>query len=259
MDIVTCIKRVPDTSGADIIKISASRRDIERSGLVYKINDWDEYVLEAAVQLKEKQDGTLTAVTVGAKDWDDILRRAVAMGTDRAIRIDEDVINTEPGIVARILARLIESLPCDLILFGAQSEDFGSGQLGAMVAEMLGIPHATLVVNLEVENKVVHVKRELEAGILESYTIKLPALLTIQTGINQPRYISVGGIRRAMKKELEVVSLDDLDLPSESLVPMVRLERLELPMKSKEVELISGPPEESAEQLAKILQNAGMF
>ena len=259
MDIVTCIKRVPDTSEADAVKIGTSQKDIEKSGLAYKINDWDEYALEAAVQLKEKQDGTLTAITVGAKDWDDILRRAVAMGADRAIRIDEDVVNAEPGIVAQILVRLIKTLPYDLVLFGAQSEDFGSGQLGAMVAEILGIPHSTLVVNLEAEDKAVHVKRELEAGILESYTIKLPALLTIQTGINQPRYISVGGIKRAMKKELELVSLGDLDLQPELLVPMVRLERLELPRKSKEVELISGSPEESAEQLAKILQNAGIF
>lgn len=259
MDIVTCIKRVPDTSEADIVKIDASQRDIEKSGLAFKINDWDEYALEAAVQLKEKQDGTLTAVTVGQKDWGDILRRALAMGADCAIRIDEDVASAEPYVVAQILAKLIKDLKYDLVLFGAQSEDFGSGQLGAMVAEMLGIPHATLVVNLEAEDKVIHVKRELEAGMLESYTIKLPALLTIQTGINQPRYVSIGGIKRAMQKELEVMSLSDLGLSSESLTPMVTLERLELPPKGKEVELISGLPEESAEQLAKILQNAGVF
>ena len=259
MDIVTCIKRVPDTSEADIVKIGTSQKDIEKSGLAYKINDWDEYALETAVQLKEKQDGTLTAITVGAKDWDDILRRAVAMGANRAIRIDEDVVNAEPGIVAQILVRLIKTLPYDLVLFGAQSEDFGSGQLGAMVAEILGIPHSTLVVNLEAEDKAVHVKRELEAGILESYTIKLPALLTIQTGINQPRYISLGGIKRAMKKELQVMSLSELGLSIQVITPMVKLEKLELPPRGKEAEFIAGSPEESAEQLAKILQNTGLF
>lgn len=259
MYIVACIKRVPDTSEADIIRIDASQRDIEKSGLAFKINDWDEYALEAAVQLKEKQGGTLSAVTVGPKDWDDILRRALAVGADKAIRVDEDVVAADPYVVAKILETLIKHLPYDLVLFGAQSEDFGSGQLGAMVAEMLGIPHATLVVGLQAEEQRVRINRELEAGTLESYSIELPALLTIQTGINQPRYISLGGIKRAMKKELQVMSLSDLDLHPETMSPMVKLERFELPPKGKEAELISGSPEESAEQLAKILQNSGIF
>lgn len=259
MYIVACIKRVPDTSEADTIKIDASQRDIEKSGLAFKINDWDEYALEAAVQLKEKQGGTLSAVTVGPKDWGDILRRALAVGADKAIRVDEDVVAADPYVVAKILETLIKRLPYDLVLFGAQSEDFGSGQLGAMVAEMLGIPHATLVVGLQAEEQRVRINRELEAGTLESYSIELPALLTIQTGINQPRYISLGGIKRAMKKELQVMSLSDLDLHPETMSPMVKLERLELPPKGKEAELISGSPEESAEQLAKILQNSGIF
>lgn len=259
MYIVACIKRVPDTSEADTIKIDASQRDIEKSGLAFKINDWDEYALEAAVQLKEKQGGTLSAVTVGPKDWGDILRRALAVGADKAIRVDEDVVAADPYVVAKILETLLKRLPYDLVLFGAQSEDFGSGQLGAMVAEMLGIPHATLVVGLQAEEQRVRINRELEAGTLESYSIELPALLTIQTGINQPRYISLGGIKRAMKKELQVMSLSDLDLHPETMSPMVKLERFELPPKGKEAELISGSPEESAEQLAKILQNSGIF
>ncbi len=259
MDIVACIKRVPDTSEADIIKISPSQKDIEKDRLVFKINDWDEYVLEAAVQLKEKLGGTLTAVTVGPKDWDEVLRRALAMGADSAIRVDQDVSAEDPYAVAIILEKVIRKLSYALVLFGAQSEDFGSGQLGAMVAEMLGIPHATLVTGLEAEEKKVHVKRELEAGTLQSYTIELPALLTIHTGINQPRYISLGGIRRAMQKELQVMSLSDLDLSLEALTPMVRLEKLELPPKGKQAELITGAPEEAAGQLAKILKDAGIF
>jgi electron transfer flavoprotein beta subunit len=259
MDIIACIKRVPDTSGADIIKIGPSQKEIETDRLAFKINDWDEYVLEAAVQLKEKLGGTLTAVTVGPESWDEVLRRALAMGVDSAIRIDQDVSTDDPHTVAIILDKVIRRLPYDLVLFGAQSEDFGSGQLGAMVAEVLGIPHATLVTGLEVEEKKVHVQRELEAGTLQSYTIELPALLTIHTGINQPRYISMGGIRRAMQKELQVMSLDDLDLSLDTLAPMVRLEKLELPPKGKEAELITGAPEEAAGQLANILKEAGIF
>jgi electron transfer flavoprotein beta subunit len=259
MDIIACIKRVPDTSEADIIKIGPSQRDIEKDRLAFKINDWDEYVLEAAVQLKEKLGGTLTAITVGPKDWDEVLRRALAMGADNAIRIDQDVSADDPYTVAVILEKVIQRLSYDLVLFGAQSEDFGSGQLGEMVAEILGIPHATLVTGLEAEEKRVHVQRELETGTLQSYTIELPALLTIHTGINQPRYISLRGIRSAMQKELQVMTLDDLSLSLGALVPMVKLEKLELPPKGKEAELIAGAPEEAAEQLAKILKDAGIF
>ena len=259
MDIVACVKRVPDTSGADALRIDASRRDIERGALVSKINDWDEYALEAAVQLKEKTGASLTAVTVGPAEWDGVLRRALAMGADRAIRADEDMLAADCHAVGTVLAALVRTLPHDLVLFGAQSEDFGSGQLGVMVAEMLGIPHAALVVGLEVGEGSVRVDRELEAGALESYAIELPALLTIQTGVNRPRYISVGGIRRAMKRELQVMSPGELGLSSKMLVPQVVLERLEMPFRGKEAEMISGSPGETADRLVGILQNAGIL
>ena len=259
MDIVACVKRVLDTSEADTLRIDTSQRDIERGVLVSKINDWDEYTLEAAVQLKEKTGGSLTAVTVGPAEWGDVLRRSLAMGADKAIRVDQDMLTADCRAVARVLAELIRSLQYDLVLFGAQSEDFGCGRLGVTVAEMLGIPHAALVVGLQVEEGKVRVDRELEAGTLESYTIKLPALLTIQTGINRPRYISLGGIRRAMRRELEVKSLGELGLATEMLAPQVKLERLEMPPRGKQAELLSGSPEETAEQLARILQNAGIL
>ena len=168
MDIIVFIKRVPDASEADAIKIDASGMDIERAGLTFKINNWDEYVLEAAAQLKEKLGGTFTAVTVGNKDWNDVLRRALAMGADKAIRIDEDVSSLEPNAVALILKAVIKPLRFDLVLLGAQSEDFGSGQLGVMVAEMVGIPHAALVVGMEPGEKNLRIRRELEEGTLES-------------------------------------------------------------------------------------------
>ena len=259
MNIMVCIKRVPDTAEADALRIDGSLRDIERNDLVYKINEWDEYALEAAVQLKERTGGSLTAVTAGPKEWDDILRRALAMGADRAVRLDHDMLAADCYSVGIVLSTLIKTLQYDLVLFGAQSEDFGSGQLGVMVAEMLEIPHAALVTGFHENESTVRVDRELEAGLLESYTIKLPALLTIQTGINRPRYISLGGIKRAMKKELQVISPDELALTSDTMAPQVNLDRLEMPPRGKEAELISGSPEESAERLASILQNAGIF
>jgi len=259
MDIIACIKRVPDTTGADRIAIDASGRDIERRLVAFKINDWDEYVLEAGVQLKEGLGGSLTALTVGSQEWEDILRRALAMGADAAVRVDEDVVDADPRTVAAILSSAIGRLSYDLVLFGAQSEDFGCGQLGVMVAEMLGIPHAALVVDIQAEDGWAKVSRELEAGLLETYRMRLPALLTVQTGINRPRYISLGGIRRAMRRELQVTSLGELGLSGEALAPVVRLERMELPPKGKEAVLISGSPEEAADHLTRILQDSGVL
>jgi electron transfer flavoprotein beta subunit len=259
MDTIAFIKRVPDTSEAEAIQIGASGMNIEGTGLPFKINNWDEYVLETAAQLKEKLGGTFTAVTAGNKDWNDVLRRALAMGADQAIRIDEDVSGWEPNAVALILKAVIKPLPFDLLLFGAQSEDFGSGQLGVTVAEMLGIPHAALVAGMEPGEKSFRIQRELEAGTLESYTVALPALFTIQTGINQPRYISLSGIRRATKMEIQVLSLGDIGLSREGTVPKLKLEKMELPPKGKKAEMISGSPGEAAARLAKILQSSGIF
>lgn len=260
MDIVVAIKQVLDTSEAvDVVEIDASGKNIKKETLISKINDWDEYALEEAVQLKEKLGGNVTAVTVGPGEWDALLRRALAMGVDRAVRIDEDSEAMDSHVIARMLATLISRLPYDLVMFGAQSEDLGSGQLGPMVAEMLGIPHATLVVNLEAREGEVRVSRELEGGVLELYTLKLPALLTIQTGINRPRYVSFASIKKAREKELKVVSLDELGLSSEALTPMVKLEKLELTPAGKRAELISGSAEEAAASLATILKNSGVI
>lgn len=260
MDIITCIKQVPDTSKIDILNIDGSQKDIDKEGLVYKINEWDEYVLETAARAKENLGGAFTAITIGAGEWDEVLRKALAMGADRSIRIDEDVTSADPLEVARILAKAIEGLPYDLILFGAQSEDFNGGQLGGMVAEMLGLSYAAMVVELNIsQEKTVRVKRELEAGAFEVYTMKLPTLLTVQTGINQPRYLSISAIRRAMKAELQTIPLEDLGISLDETAPMVKMERIEFPPKGKKAEMISGSPEESAEKLAGILKNEGII
>lgn len=260
MDIIVAVKQVLDTSEAvDVIRIDASGNDIERGTLVSKINEWDEYALEEALQWKQKLGGTVTAVTMGPGEWDDTLRRALAMGADRAIRVDEDGTVIDCSAVARTLAALIGRLPYDLVVFGAQSEDFGSAQLGPMVAEMLGIPHAALVVRLQVEEDKAHVERELEGGARELCTLKLPALVTIQTGINRPRYVSFASVRKAREKELSVMSLGALGLSREDLRPAVALDRLELVPAGKKAELLSGSAEETAGKLAAILRDAGVI
>jgi electron transfer flavoprotein beta subunit len=257
MEVITCIKRVPDIP--DFVKIDAPGKDIQRDGLMFKINDWDEYVVETALQIKEKLGGSFTAVTVGTEECEDILRRALALGADKAIRINEDVTSADSLVIAKILSTLISRLPHDLVLFGMQSEDWGRGQLGPMTAEMLNLPHAVGVKSLEVRDREIKVGRELEGGTIELYTLKLPALVTIQSGINQPRYPSVLGIRRAKQKELNVMTLGELDLSQEQLVPMLRLENLALPSEGKEVEVLSGSAEEVADKLVNILKGLGVL
>lgn len=260
MNIVVCIKKVPDTSDASAaIAIGESGKDIIKNRLVYKLNSWDEYALEEAIQLKEKSGGRVVVITAGPDEWNDILRRALAMGADEVIRVDEDLHATDSFTAAKILATLISRLQYDLILFGAQSEDFGDGQLGVMVAEMLGIPHASLVVKFDLQEKEARIRRELEGGTLEQYRIRLPALLTVQSGINQPRYISVLGIKKAMARRLKLISLSELNLSHDTLAPKVSLKKLSVPAKGKNAEIITGSAEETAEGLAKILKNAGVF
>jgi electron transfer flavoprotein beta subunit len=257
MEIITCIKRVPDIP--DFVKIDAFGKGIQRDGLMFKINDWDEYVMETASQIKEQLGGGFTAVTVGIEECEDILRRALALGADKAIRVNEDVISADSFVIAKILSTLISRLPHDLVLFGMQSEDWGRGQLGPMTAEMLSLPHAVGVKSLEVQDGEIKVGRELEGGTIELYTLKLPAVVTIQSGINQPRYPSVLGIRRAKQKELNVITLGELGLSQEQLAPMLRLENMALPSEGKEVEVLSGSVEEVADKLVNILKGLGVL
>lgn len=258
MDIIVCVKRIPDTSETvDIVEIDASGRNIRKDRLIFKTNEWDEYALEEAIRLKERLGGVVTAVTTGAEECEHTLRRALAMGADRAIRIDEDVSTADSYVTANILARLISGLSYDLVMFGMQSEDLGRASLGVMCAEMLGIPHVAGAVSVQVRGEEVSVAREIEAGLLELYTLRLPALLTIQTGINRPRYISFINIRKAQNKELRVMTLKELGLSRDVLTPMVKLEKLELPALGKKAEIISGSAEEAASKLAAILKGLG--
>lgn len=259
MNIVVCMKRVPDTSSVGRVEINASGLDIEKKLLGFKINEWDEYALEEAVQVNKRLGGSITAVTIGTKECDDMLRRALALGAHKAIRIDEDMTLADSFMVAETLVSLLRVTPYDLLLFGMQSEDFGMANLGVMVAEMLGVPHAAGIVKLDARSEHITVWRELEGGVLEVYAIKLPALLTIQTGINHPRYPSYLNIKKAREKELKVMTLADLGLDKKSLRRMVTLDKLEFPRIAKRGEILSGLREETAAKLSNILKNLGIL
>ncbi|MEM3629724.1 MAG: electron transfer flavoprotein subunit beta/FixA family protein, partial [Candidatus Bathyarchaeia archaeon] len=212
MDIIVCVKHVPETAEAEL-KIDASGKGIEKTGLVFDINEWDDYALEEAVRIKEKFGGTVTAITVGPEDADSTLRKCLARGADKAIRLTDPKFEGSDGYaIAKILHSVIKNMHFDLILTGMQAGDDGNAMVGPILAEMLGIPHATMVKKIELGAGTAKVNRELEGGMEELLEVKLPALFSVQTGINEPRYVSIMGIRKAMQKEIKVMSLADTGL-----------------------------------------------
>lgn len=260
MDIVVCVKRVPDTSEAEIV-IAKDGRRIEERGLVFDINDWDKYAVEEAVRLKEKLGGSVTAVIIGPEAAEDTLRRCLATGADNAIRLtDKAFEGSDAATIARILYQAVKDLKFDLILTGVQASDDGYGQVGPTLAEFLGIPHATLVTRIEIINGKARVHRELEEGLEEVVEVQLPALFTIQTGINEPRYVSIMGIRKAAQKAIKTLDLKALGLTEGEVGESgskVKEERLFLPPVTKETEILQGSPDEVAAKFAQILKDKG--
>jgi len=258
MEIVVCIKRVPFTQEVDL-EIAPSQKDIVKEGLAFVLNEWDNYALEEAISLKERLGGQVTAVLIGSEEDEEVLRRALAMGADRAVRVDPGDVYLDVRGISKILTRVVKDMPFDLILTGAQADDTNEGCVGVMLAEELGIPHASVVKGIEVLDRTLRIRVELEGGTEEVSTIRLPALLTIQTGINEPRYVSVMGIRKAAKKELKVFSLEELGLDSESIKPDSIVERLYFPPEQGGAHMLTGDPATVAEKILKILKEKGVI
>ena len=257
MNIVVCIKRVPMTQEVDLI-IDEGKKGVRKEELAYVINDWDNYAIEEAVLLQEKFGGTVTAVTIGDEEDEEVLRRALAMGADKSVRVDPGARELDGFVVAGILARVIRDLEFDLVLTGVQADDDNLGMVGIMVAEKLGIGHASVVVGVEPEGDQARVKVELEGGMDEVSNLRLPALLTVQTGINEPRYVSIMGIRKARKKELNVIGVEELGLSEEDLTPMTRIEEVFLPPETDGAEMLEGDSSAVAEQIIRIIREKGV-
>lgn len=260
MNIVVCVKRVPDTSEAEIV-IAKDGRKIEESDLVFDINEWDKYAVEEAALLKEKYGGSITVLAMGPEEVEDTLRRCFATGVDNAIRLtDRAFEGSDAATTAKILYEVIKDLDFDLILTGVQASDDGYGQVGPNLAQLLGIPHATMVIRIELIDEGVRVNRELEGGLEEVVEVQLPAVITIQTGINEPRYVSIMGVRRAAKQEINVIDLKGLGLREEEVGETgskTKEERLFLPPVTKEAEILQGSPDEVATRLAQVLRDKG--
>ncbi|MGI5822566.1 MAG: electron transfer flavoprotein subunit beta/FixA family protein [Dethiobacteria bacterium] len=262
MKTFVCIKRVPDTSEAEV-KVDATGKDVDSSKFSFDINDADNYAVEEAVLIKEAKGGTVQVVCMGPADDDVMIRMALAKGGDSAMRIDDPRINThDPLQVAKTLAAVIKGQEFDLVLTGCMSNDYGNMSTGVALAEELGVPHAAMVKKVEVEDGKIKAHRELEGGVIEVVEVTLPAVVTIQTGINEPRYAPIRGIRQAQKKELKVLKIEDLNLSEEEIGAagsLVEMKEFYIPEVVSTAEIIEGEPEEKGEIMATKLVKGGLL
>ncbi len=250
MKIVVAIKQVPSRDSQ--LKVDSGGKWIEDSDLSWEINEPDAYALESALQLREKSSGEVVVICAGTAGASQTIREALAKGADRAIHVDtEDYGSSDPLALARVLAKVLESEKADLLLTGLQSDDLGYGQTGVILAEVMGLPHATIIMHIEEAGNKITVKRELEDGWFQNVEIPLPALLTIQSGATKLRYATLMGIKKAKTKEVKKLVAADLQADSPA---SVRLERIYFPTRTKHSQIFDGPAKESAAKLIEKLR-----
>jgi len=250
MLILICLKQVPAKDS--LLRIDETQRWVRETDLSYEVNEPDAFALEEGLRLKEKHGGQVVVLSAGPARAAAAIREALAKGADRGIHIeDEALARLDSSTAARALAAAARTEPFDLILTGLQSDDLGWGQTGVVMAELLGIPHATIIMEIEKREDGIRVKRELEAGWFQYLEMPLPALLTIQSGINKVRYATLMGIKKAKTKELKRLTPASLGV---ALEPRYQIRRIYLPQKSKQTQLIPGGPREAAAALLEKLR-----
>jgi len=260
VEILVCARRVPDTSENEITLNSAGN-DIERDELVYSINEPDNYAVEEALQIVARVGGRVTVVTVGGEEDEEILRREMAMGANHGVLITDDVFSGSDGRgIATILKGFVQKGNYDLILTGVQAED-GGAQVGGMLAAMLDYPFASLVNSIEVlEGRKLRVSREIEGGNKEMNEIDLPCVLSIQTGINEPRYVGMRGIRAVASVPVPTYGASDLAIdPSAVGEAAAKVKRVDyfLPALGKGAEMLEGSREEIIDKLVGLVAAKG--
>jgi electron transfer flavoprotein beta subunit len=257
MKIIVAIKQVPERDAR--IRIDAEAKWIDLRDVEFMMNESDAYALEEALQLKEAHGGEVIVLSAGPERVGKVIREALAKGADRAIHVespDEAALADYDALgVARLLAAAIgeEEAP-DLILTGLQSDDLGLGQTGVILAELLGLPHASLILKIEKTDTGIKVLRELEDGWFQHLELPTPAVLTIQSGNSKLRYATLMGIKRAKTKEVKVIPVTNLVKAGDELKPVVILERVSLPTKQRTTQMLSGSPAEAAAALVEKLQ-----
>ena len=260
MEILVCVKRVPDTAENEI-EVAGDGRDIERDDLVYSVNEWDNYAVEEAIQIVDKVGGSVTVVSVGDEDAEEVVRREMAMGANNGILLSDDAFEGSDGKgIATLLKAAVDKGSYDLILSGALADD-GAGQVGGMLAAILDVPYASVVNYIEtLDDKKLKVGREIEGGNQELNEIDLPCVLSIQTGINEPRYVGIRGIRKVASVEIPVWGASDLGLAADSVgATGAQVKRLDyfVPEFGEGAEILEGGMEEVAEKLIELLKAKG--
>ena len=250
MKIIVCIKQVPERDAQ--VRISGSGKWIEESDIQFAMNESDAYALEEALQLKEKNGGEVVVLSAGPERAGTTIREALAKGADRAIQVESDNLNQFDALgVAQLLASAAKQESPDLVLTGLQSDDLGYGQTGVIMAELMGLPQASLILNVEKTETGITVKRELEEGWFQNIDLPLPAVLMIQSGGTKLRYATLMGIKKAKSKELRKISVADL---GQSAASAAVLEKITQPQKQKSTQIISGSPKEAAATLVEKLK-----
>lgn len=261
MDLVVCVKRIP--ASMEDIELTEDGQ-IDTKYLEYDINEWDNYALETAVQLKEEYGGTITLLAVGSEEYEEMIRVCFAKGADKAIRIyDEAIEGSDTYTKAKIIADVLEGWDPDLIFTGVQSGDREHAQLGSALSQLLELPYASMTTGLDYQpsEKKAIINQELEGGVEKRIEIDTPAVLAVQTGINEPRYASVMEIRKAKDKEIKVFGVDDLDLNESEVGEKGSLTKVteiyESPV-GEMAEIFEGSPEETTQKLVETLDKKGL-
>lgn len=259
MEILVCIKRVPDTSENEF-ELTGGGNDLDRDDLVYSVNEWDNYAVEEAIQIVDQVGGNVTVVTVGDDESEEVLRREMAMGANSGILLSDEAFEGSDGkAVATILKAEIEKGNYDLILTGAMADE-GAGQVGGMLAAMLDLPYASLVNKIEVNGDQLLVGREIEGGNQEMNEIALPCVLSIQTGINEPRYVGIRGIRKVAGVDIPVKGASELGVDPGSVGEAgAKTKRLDyfVPDPGEGAEMLEGSTDEIIEKLIEKLKAKG--
>jgi electron transfer flavoprotein beta subunit len=245
--IAVCIKQVPARDS--VLRVKGN--SVQDSDFSYEINEPDAYALEEGLQLKEKHGGEVVVLCAGPERASSTIRETLAKGADRAIHIEGDLEQVDPLGLATLMARALEAEKPDLVLTGLQSDDLGYGQTGVILAELMDLPHATIVMSVDVTDGHMRLKRELENGFFQHVEVPLPALLTMQSGSNKLRYATLMGIKKAKNKEVRKLTPGEL---GGVLEPVVRTTRLFMPTRSKQSQVFDGEPRQAAAKLVEKLK-----
>ena len=247
MKIAVCIKQVPTREWQP--RLNDAKTWIREQDAAFEMNEPDAYALEEALRLREKHSGEVVVCAAGPARIQQVLREALARGADRAIHVEDDALAAaDAAVTAEALAAAMADEKFDLVLTGLQSDDQGHAQTGVILAERLGIPHSTIVMEVQISGNDLRIKRELEGGWFQWIAMPLPALLTIQSGINQLRYATLKGIMAAKKKEMKKVAMPAGLHAGQEIVSLA------LPTRSKQTHLIDGSPAQAAQDLVKRLR-----